>query len=189
MYLDAKTITLSDSNFLNNNYDLSETIFKGGFLDIQSNSLIVRNTTFIKSLGKKGSAVSITPSNSGASYLFSSCVFKNLIASTQGAAVYVTEPLNSTALTFWNCSFTQIASKQGGVVYISFSISSTNFADYSSVLPRVNISSSNSTHLYSSLGGLVFSEFSNVILNNINSVENNPKNILKTETTFLTFIQ
>ena len=142
------------------------------------------NTTFIKGLGKKGSAVSITPSSSNASYLFTSCVFKNLIATTYGAAVYVTEPLNSTALTFSNCSFTQIASKQGGVVYIAFSISSSTLSAYSSVLPSVNISSSNSTHLYSSQGGLVYAEYSSIILNSILSTENNPKNVLSTETTF-----
>ena len=73
--------------------------------------MVATNTTFIEGLGKKGSGISITPSSASASYSFVSCIFRNLIASTYGAVVYVSEPLNSTALTFFNCSFTKIAAK------------------------------------------------------------------------------
>jgi len=73
-------------------------------------------------------------------------------------------------------------------MYISFSITSTSLPSYSAVLPSVNITASNSTHVYSSLGGLVFAEFSSVYMNKIISTENNPKNILQSETNFVAFI-
>lgn len=74
-------------------------------------------------------------------------------------------------------------------MYISFSITSTTLPSYTAVLPSVTITESNSTHVYSSLGGLVYSEFCSIYMNKIISTENNPKNVLQTETNFVAFIQ
>lgn len=54
--------------------------FKGGFMDIQSNCFICSNTSFKNSMANKGSAVSLTPSQSNAFFNFTDCIFEDLIA-------------------------------------------------------------------------------------------------------------
>jgi len=79
-YLNSKNVNLTDSSFLNNNYDLEVQSYHGGFLDIQSNNFIASNSSFSNSIGNKGSAVSISPSEAGAKYQLISCNFTSLIA-------------------------------------------------------------------------------------------------------------
>ena len=108
--MNAETITLKNIDFYNNNFDFSSVSYQGGFLNIESNSFFASNCTFKKSLGSTGSAVSITSSDSQASYSFVSCKFENLIALVSGAAVHILGMLKAANLTFESCNFNSIAS-------------------------------------------------------------------------------
>lgn len=180
-YLYAHTIFIKDTHFINNNYDpLTQVLgssYQGGYLDIQSNNLEVISTEFKNSIAEKGSAVSITPSNSGASYKFTSCTFDTLLAATYGAAVYIPEAMNSTSLTLDSCTFSGIASNSGGAVYVYYAVKSLVPSEFFGVFPNITVKAANSAHIYASQGGLVYAENSNVTLLNIISAENDPAHV------------
>jgi len=180
-------VILTNSNFLNNNFDTQIHSFQGGFLVIESNTFSASNCKFQKSLGSSGSAISITPSNPSAAYFFVSCTFENLIASLYGAAVYISGVLKSAVLTFEFCEFKEIASKYGAVVQMSFQTTSLEAHNYL-LFPTLTMSSCNSTHVYASSGGLVYAENAYVNLKDILSTENNPANVLTSNENLIAFL-
>ena len=120
--------------------------------------------------------MSITPSKSSSSYTFTSCNFTDIIASTYGGAVYITEALNSTVLTFDSCFFSEITAEYGGVVYVSFSVSSSTLSSYYSVFPVLTMTSCNSTNIFATSGGLIYTENLNISISSHRSVSNDPTN-------------
>jgi len=62
----------------------------------------------------------------------------------------MTEPFNTTALTFDSCDFTLIASKYGGAIYLFFIVESIDLSPYYPVFPTISLDSCNSTHVYAS---------------------------------------
>lgn len=173
-YLNVKTASIASSSFLNNNFDLPTQSYQGGFLDILTNNLTIFKTTFNKSISEKGSAITISPSDSNAIYSFNLCSFNNLIAFSYGAAVYIPEALNSSSIVFEYCTFNEIATRYGGAVYLSFPIKSSDLSSYYSVFPNVTMNSCNSSHVYAAPGGLVYAKNAKISLVTIKSTQNNP---------------
>ena len=80
--------------------------------------------------------------------MFMMCMFEDLIAQTYGAAVYITEAMNSTNLSFDDCVFSNVAAAYGGAVHSSFSLMSLDISAYMPIFPLITFHSCNGTNLF-----------------------------------------
>ncbi|KAL4512014.1 hypothetical protein ABPG72_005016 [Tetrahymena utriculariae] len=187
-YLNVNNGQIINTNFSNNNYDLTQAIYKGGYIEIQSNNFNVSQSNFINSIAQQGNGFTIVPSSQNANYQFSSCLFQNLIADSNGAAVYISQALNLTTLQFNNCVFKNLLSSQGGAIYLYFTISSKNILSFKSKFPSVIFNSCTTQNLFSTQGGLAYVYNSNLQINDLRSSQNNP-NLQTYDQQVLNYIQ
>ncbi|EAR93729.2 transmembrane protein, putative (macronuclear) [Tetrahymena thermophila SB210] len=187
-YLNVYNGQITNTKFQNNNYDLDYATYKGGYIEIQSNNFTVSQSNFTNSIAQQGNGLTIVPSQAQASYKFNQCIFQNLIAAQNGAAVYINQALNLTTLQFNNCIFTNILSSEGGGIYLYFMVSSKNILSLQSTFPTVIFNGCTTSNLFSIQGGLAYIQNSNLQINDLKSRQNNP-NLQTYDTQILNYIK
>ncbi|KAL4475173.1 hypothetical protein ABPG74_001869 [Tetrahymena malaccensis] len=186
-YLNVLNGQIFNTTFSNNNYNLKQAIYQGGYIEIQSNNFNVSQSNFTNSIAQQGSGFTIVPISAQANFQFSSCIFQNMIAASNGAAVYISQALNLTTLQFNSCIFTNLLSSQGGI-YLQFTVSSKNILSFQSVFPIAILNNCIAQNLFSIQGGLAYVQNSNLQINDLRSIQNNP-NLQTFDTYVLNYIQ